>query len=145
MNSGTDAVIGMASTKQRAGMRLAASRFLVLGVVSVIAGCGGDGFDSLQTISVDTRSVIIEAMQDPMDDGSTGVRIRRVDELSDVVVYEGSVANDGEDLTLDNIRPDLRSINDLRLCLNGSAQEDVYVRMDVVVRSVSSIERPCTQ
>jgi hypothetical protein len=138
-------VSDMAIAERWTQMKLAVSRCLYVGLMSVFAGCGGDKFDQLESYSVNTTSVIVEAARRSMDDGSTGVRVRRVDELSDIVVYEGSVANDGEDLTIENVRPDFRSVSDLRLCLNGTGQEDVYVRMDVLARSVSSTEQTCTR
>lgn len=116
-----------------------------LGVAVLFSACGGDKFEALQTYPAAGQSIIIEAAGRPADDGATPVRVRRVSELEDIVVYESSIANDGEDLTLDNVRPDLRTVNDLRLCLNGSAQEDVYVRMDVVARISSATARKCTE
>ena len=118
---------------------------LAVALPAILPGCGGNQFEALQTYPVDGQSIVVEAAGRPSDDGATPIRVRRVTELDDIVVYESSVANGGEDLTLDNIRPDLRTVNDLRLCLNGSGQDDVYVRMDVIARITSATARQCSE
>ena len=138
-----------ATAGQTAGLsfwiRRNAWRTSVLCLAAALTACGGDNFEALQTFPVADQSIIIEAAGRPADDGAMPVRVRRVSELEDIVVFEAAIANDGEDLTLENVRPDLRTVNDLRLCLNGTGQEDVYVRMDVIARISSKTARNCTE
>lgn len=113
---------------------------------AAVASCSSEiKYDTLDTLQSENVSVVIEAASKPQDDGSVAVRVRRIDARGDIVVYDGSVANGGEPLTLDNIRPDLRSPSDLRLCLNGAGQADLSVRMNVLVRFIASNERICTR
>lgn len=112
-----------------------------------LAGCGGvnTDFQTVHTIPIKDASIVIEAAQSSLAYGPATIRIRHVDNLNDEVVYESKIANDGGQIAFDNIRPDARSDRDLRLCLNGVEQDDVYVRIDVGVKAVVEIQRPCTE
>ena len=125
-----------------------ALRVAVLGLFVSLAACDrSDDFEVLQTLTSDGTTLLIEAAEEAGDDETTAVRVRRMMPEVDegIVVFEGAIANANEPLTLSNLLPDLRSPSDLRLCLNGSGQADVYIQMNVQVRVVSSRERICSR
>lgn len=119
---------------------------LLIMVSALAAACGsGPEYGEIVQVQVVDRQVAIDVAPQVERDGPAFVRIRDTAAgVEDPPLYLGEVANDGEDLTLDNIRPDPSDAPNLRLCLNGSGQSDLYVRINVNARTVTEIARECT-
>lgn len=119
-------------------------RWLLSLPVVVLVGCGsGPDYDQIGTVSVSGREIGIDVAPQEESDGPEYVRLRNLADEEGDPLYLGEVANDGVELTLDNIRPDPSDAPNLRLCLNGSGQGDLYVRINVNSSTVTEIPRDC--
>ena len=109
------------------------------------ASCGsGPNYVEIVQLTVVDRQVAIVTAAHEERDGPELVRVRDVDAgTEEPPLYLGEVANGGEDLTVENIRPDASDAPNLRLCLNGSGQNDLYVRINVYSKTVTEIPREC--
>ena len=116
---------------------------LTLTLFAAVACGRNTDFKVVHTVETSKWTIPIEAANSAQAYGPSAIRVRRVSSDSDVVLYEGEVANDGAEITLDNIRPDLRSDTDLRLCLNGVEQTAVLVRINPDMQSVVATQGYC--
>ena len=119
-------------------------RLSCLSPALILAACGGGpDYDQISNVTVSERQIGIDAAPQEESDGPEFVRIRYADDEQADPLYLGQVANDGVELTLDNIRPDPSDAPNLRLCLNGSGQRDLFVRINVNTTTVTEIQRDC--
>lgn len=123
---------------------------LILWIVApaaLAASCGGGPhYEEIQQLVVADHQLAIDVASREERDGPEFVRIRYVTAgEEDPALYLGEIANGGEDLSVDNIRPDSSDAPNLRLCLNGSGQGDLYVRINVNSKTVTEIPRQCSE
>ena len=144
MNEDVKLLVPMAAMADRRCSRRSLVAWLasVVPVLIVACGSGGPDYRPVDTLAMDEGSLEVEWAP---GDAAAYVRLRKVDGGADVVLYEGRISNDGGTITLDNIRPDVSQPPTLHLCLNGSEQEDLYVRVDMSSLMVVEIERECTR
>ena len=114
-------------------------------VAATLAACGsGDQeFRLIETITSNKNPIILEFAPSALSFGSADIRIRLDVGESGTVLYEGKISNDGSDITIDNIQPNLGK-GYLWLCLNGVEQEDVSVRIELATGLVIEEERHCS-
>lgn len=114
-------------------------------VAATLAACGsGDPkFRLIETITSNKNPIILEYAPSALAFGSATIRIRLDVGESGTVLYEGKISNDGGDITMDNIQPNLGK-GYLWLCLNGVEQEDVSVRIELATGLVIEEERHCS-
>lgn len=126
--------------RRRATARLA----LMLPVVMCGCGAGEPDYRTLHSFAMESGTLEVEWAPARSDDPAY-VRLRKIDRRSDEVLYEGRISNNGEKITLDNIRPDVSNPPTMHLCLNGGAQNDLYVRVDMTSTMVVEVERECSE
>lgn len=114
-------------------------------VAAALAACGsGDhDFRVIETITSNKNPIILEYAPSALAFGSADIRIRLDVGESGTVLYEGKISNDGGDITIDNIQPNLGK-GYLWLCLNGVEQEDVSVRIELATGLVIEEMRHCS-
>lgn len=117
---------------------------LLATVTAFVPGCGSEegAWRQLEQLPFDEGTVAFEWMPDA---GAGRLRIRHADGRVERVVYEGRIVNDGGSITLDNLRPRTDRPPELVLCLNGSGQEDVIVRINVRTGTAIELERRCAE
>ena len=124
--------------QRRCGMGLA-----VLAAIGVSA-CGVDtDFYELQTLETSTWSLPVEAARTSDRPGVFVVRVRRVDDATDLVLYSGEVNIARDDITVADVRPEVRSDNDVRLCLRSADGPAVSLQIDPEARSAVEIPGFC--
>jgi len=111
---------------------------------SMLAACGSDGpdYETVETLTLGRQTLLIEAAEGEGESGPGLVRVRRKD-VEGGVLYEGTVANGGEPVGIENIRPDASRADYLWLCLNGAGQRDVAVSINLGNGLVVEDPRPC--
>lgn len=111
---------------------------------SLLVACGSDGpdFETVETLALGRHTLLIEAAEGEGDNAPGLVRVRRQD-VENGVLYEGAVANGGEPVGIENIRPDASRPDYLWLCLNGAGQRDIAVSINLGNGLVVEDPRPC--
>ena len=119
---------------------------LILAFAVMVSACGsGDrDYQVLETIDSPGGPIILEFARSELAFGTADIRVRAAGEISDTVLYEGRISNDGGAITLDNFRPISSKPGYLWLCLNGVEQEDVAVRIEFETGLVIEDERHCS-
>ncbi|MDH4107601.1 MAG: hypothetical protein OEW35_04745 [Gammaproteobacteria bacterium] len=114
----------------------------ITGLVLTACGPGGPDYRLVETLEAGRQTLFVEAARGESDDAPGLVRIRRKG-VDNGLIYEGRVANGGEAIGADNIRPDASRAGYLWLCLNGSGQGDVAVSINLGNGLVVEDPRPC--
>jgi len=111
---------------------------------ALLAACGSDGpdYETIETLTLGRQTLLVEVAEGERDDAPGLVRVRRRD-VEGGVIYEGTVANGGEPVGIDNIRPDASRPDYLWLCLNGAGQGDLAVSINLGNGLVVEDPRPC--
>jgi len=117
--------------------------WVVLPAVILAACSSGPDYEEITSVMLGDREVLVDVAEGDSD-GPEYLRIRWPGDEEAEPLYLGEIANDGVELTLDNIRPDPSDAPNLRLCLNGTGQGDLYVRINVNSSTVTEIPRECT-
>ena len=116
---------------------------LAAALVTVLAasGCGVDtNYYVLETLQTNRWTLPVEAARIADREGVFTIRVRRLDETSDIVLYSGELDVGADEIALSNVQPELRSDTDLRLCLNGAQSQSLVLQINPEARSV--VESP---
>lgn len=112
-----------------------------------LAACGSEEpeWHSLEPASFGDDQLVFEWAPGSAETDPASLRVRLLERDSESIIYEGSVANDGVDIGYDNVLPQIDRPPEIVMCLNGSQQTDLHVRINTKVGTVIEAQRVCTQ
>ncbi len=111
----------------------------------LLAACGseGSGFATLTELPFGDDTVRIDWSE--AEAGGASIRVVLLADENERLLYETGIVNDGGELTPDNVRASIGPQSELRLCLNGSGQPDVSVRIFPESSTIIESDQACTQ
>ena len=112
-----------------------------------LAACSSEGPDwrSLEPVAFGDDRLVFEWAPASDESEAAAVRVRLISADRESIIFVGSVANGGVDLDYGNLRPQADKPPEIVMCLNGSQQDDLHVRINTKVGTVIRSQRDCTQ
>lgn len=109
-----------------------------------VSGCAEPlSANVLQPVEYDGRA--LRAEWDHADEDRISVKLILEADDGDDTLYEGEIANGGQPVTWDNFRPVTARPPELILCVNGSGQPDLSVRIHTTIKTIITVERACKE
>lgn len=124
-----------------AGRRMLAS--LVGAALLTACGSEGAGFSTLTEMPFGDDTVRIDVSE--ADSRAASIRVLLLAGDSERLLYESDIANEGVELTPDNVWAGIGPQSELMLCLNGAGQEDVSVRIYPTTNTIVESDQECAQ
>ena len=129
----------------RAGLVPGIQRLATLTGALLLVACGseGSGFATLTELPFGDDTVRIDWSE--AEAGGASIRVVLQEDDSERLLYETGIANDGGELTPENVQAGIGPQSELRLCLNGSGQPDVSVRIFPESSTIIESDQACSQ
>ncbi len=116
-----------------------------LAVALLLAACGSGepDFEALTELAFGDGTIRIDWLEGDAESDAASIRVVLLEAESERLLYEAGIANEGVALTPGNVRPGVGPLSELTLCLNGTGQADVSVRINPKTNTIIESDQAC--